>query len=237
MFSEVQSLFANLEYMKLFTSFTLVTGAMHGVLSLINQLPTDFGNDEIGYAASAVIVCGLIGAFAVGFLLDYTKAYRTIYKVLNVVSIAALIFFLSNCRDGAYTLFLQSGGLYGFLVIPTFPATIVCAVECSYPVPEEAAAGMLFVGMSLMSIVTTFVGQVLLQMHSDGNSAPLFPFGYFIMALMFLAAVPVLTFRGEYLRLNLDSKTGSGGGGTMTNPISSGLRYAAVTDTEDDDEA
>jgi MFS family permease len=124
-----------------FNCFFKSVGTIHGALSLIGQLPTNYSDSEIGYAASLITFCGLLGSFFCGFLLDYTKAYRTIYKVANVCAFFSLVFFVSNATDNRYALFMIAGCLYGFCVIPSYPATICCAVECCYPVPEEATVG------------------------------------------------------------------------------------------------
>lgn len=53
-----------------------------------------------------------------------------------------MILWLSNCSEHSnFTLFILSGALYGFAVLPTFAATIVCAVECTYPLPAEVSFG------------------------------------------------------------------------------------------------
>ncbi len=48
----------------------------------------------------------------------------------------------------------------------TVPATIVSTVECSYPVPEDASVGFLYIGANVMAIPLTFLGQVLYSIKS-----------------------------------------------------------------------
>jgi hypothetical protein len=38
------------------------------------------------------------------------------------------------------------------------PATIVSTVECSYPIPEDASVGFLYIGANVMAIPMTFLG-------------------------------------------------------------------------------
>eukprot|EP01034_Spumella_vulgaris_P030814 gene30814-38088_t len=131
------------------------TGTMHGCLALINQFPDNYGNDEVGYASSAILVSGLI-------------------------------------------------------------------VECAYPIPEEACVGIMIIGMNLWGICITFIGQVLLGLPSSHHSAPFFPFGYFLMSMAAIAVVPVLTFKGRYLRLEMDTQRESevnARGGSGQNPL------------------
>ena len=45
------------------------------------------------------------------------------------------------------------------------PATIVSTVECSYPVPEDASVGFLYIGANVMAIPLTFLGQVIILLY------------------------------------------------------------------------
>lgn len=77
---ELRQLFRNTEYMKLFFAFTVSLGNLNALAALLNQLPGDYSNAEAGNLGAVLIMSGFVGAFATGFLLDYTKAYRTILK-------------------------------------------------------------------------------------------------------------------------------------------------------------
>ncbi len=84
------------------------------------------------------------------------------------------------------------------------PATIVTSVECSYPAPEDASVGLLYMVANTTAIAMTFIGQVLLSLNSLGP-APLFPYGIWAIGFMTLAAIPVLLFKGKYFRMEQDS--------------------------------
>lgn len=83
------------------------------------------------------------------------------------------------------------------------PSTIVSVVECSYPTPEDASVGFLYIGANIMAIVMTFTGQILLTLPSP-LPAPFFPFGIWMSAFLLVILVPILTFSGQYLRLVQD---------------------------------
>lgn len=205
MFHEVKNLFRNAEYVKLFFSFTIVLGNLNALAALLNQLPGNYSNGEIGLTGAALIMSGFVGAFCTGFVLDYSKAYRTVLKSSFYLTFVAWIFFLSNCREGSFGLFIASGALLGFFTLPTIPATIVSTVECSYPVPEDASVGFLYIGANVMAIAMTFIGQVLLGMGSGPDPAPFFAYGYWVMSTLLLILVPVTMFQGQYFRLEEDT--------------------------------
>jgi len=117
MFREVKNLFKNWEYVKLFFSFTIILGNLNALAALLNQLPGGYSNSEIGATGAALIMSGFVGAFCTGFILDYTKAYRTILKGSYYLAFVSWIFFLSNCRPNQFGLFIASGALLGFFHI------------------------------------------------------------------------------------------------------------------------
>ena len=84
------------------------------------------------------------------------------------------------------------------------PATIVCAVECAYPIPEEASVGVLYMSGYTFSIATTFIGQVFLQ-ESNNQKAPFFPGGIWFLSTLIFSIAPALLFNGKYLRFEQDS--------------------------------
>jgi hypothetical protein len=90
------------------------------------------------------------------------------------------------------------------LPIPAVPATIVTAVECSYPAPQDASVGLLYMCANVTAIAMTFIGQVLLTQDSVGP-APLFPYAFWSIAFMMFATVPVLFFNGQYYRMEQDT--------------------------------
>jgi hypothetical protein len=97
--AEVKELFRKPEYVKLLIGFTialgpslslslslsssnliLFSGNLNALAALLNQLPGDYSNGKAGNLGAVLIMCGFLGAFVTGFVLDSTKAYRTILK-------------------------------------------------------------------------------------------------------------------------------------------------------------
>lgn len=53
---------------------------MNALAALLNQLPGDYSNGAAGSLGAVLILSGFLGAFLTGFILNSTKAYRTILK-------------------------------------------------------------------------------------------------------------------------------------------------------------
>ncbi len=119
MFGEIQKLFGNWEYSKLLFSFGIVLGSLNALAALLNQLPGGFSNGEVGLSGAVLIMSGFLGAFATGFVLDYTKAYQAVLKVAYVMTMLSWTFFMSNCRSNNFGLFIASAALLGGSTLPT----------------------------------------------------------------------------------------------------------------------
>eukprot|EP01038_Epipyxis_sp_PR26KG_P009236 gene9236-12450_t len=204
MLKESWNLLANYEYRKLFFAFTLILGNLNALAALLNQLPGGYTNGQIGTTGAVLIICGFLGAFATGFIIEYSKAYQTVLKTAYLCAFVAWIFFMANCHPNNFPLFIFGAALLGLVTLPSIPSTIVASVECAYPVPEDAAVGFLYVGANTMAIAMTFIGQVLLAMDSDFK-APFFPYGIWITCTLFVSVITIITFKGKYLRLEQDS--------------------------------
>lgn len=82
------------------------------------------------------------------------------------------------------------------------------AVECAYPVSEDLALGLLYIGANTMAIAMTFIGQVLLAYDPDSaGPSPLYPYSIWSTGTMILGLVPIILYNGKYLRLNQDLGT------------------------------
>lgn len=205
---DIKALLNNKQYVRLLIGFTIALGNLNAVAALLNQLPGDYSNSQVGNLGAILIMCGFIGAFASGFVLESTKAYRPILKSVYSVAVGTWIFFASNCRKDNYGLLLVSGGLLGFTLLPVIPSTIMNAVECAFPLSEDIALGLLYASANTLAIVMTFIGQVLLQADSFGP-APLFPYGLWVILTMFLGLIPTLLYDGQYMRNQQDDSGSS----------------------------
>jgi len=122
---DMKRLFENTEYLKLLFAFSIVLGNLNAVASLLNQLPGDYSNDQIGISGSVLIMAGFVGAFATGFLLDWSKSYHLIIKIAYVLTVICWVFFFSNCRTNNFPLFITSAALLGISTLPT-SKSILC---------------------------------------------------------------------------------------------------------------
>lgn len=195
----------NKEYVKLCLSFMFALGLLNAIAGLINQLPGDYTNAQVGFTGSSLILCGFFGAFVTGFILSNTGAYKEILKVSYVLAFLSCILFFCSCKSGGFTFFIASASLLGLTILPIIPATIVNSVECTYPLREDLGVGVMYVAANLAAIFLTCFGQFLLQIKSDNlsdffQSAPFFPFSWLTTGCLGLGLLCAISYQGEYLR-------------------------------------
>ena len=103
--------------------------------------------------------------------------------------------------------------LMGVTMLPLLPIALQCAVECTYPMPEESSAGLLMLVGNLLGLGFTYAIQGLCALTPDAaavdTSPGLLPFGWFALAVVAGAMGVVFGFNGQYLRLQADQAGGA----------------------------
>lgn len=114
-----------------------------------------------GFCASLFIGFGVLGALVLGLYVDRTKHFTEALKIgLCLTSLVSVAFALVSQLPGqthALAVICSLFGLFGFSVAPV---AMELAVECSFPVGEGAATGLVFVlgqaeGVLIMVLLTT----------------------------------------------------------------------------------
>lgn len=77
---------------------------------------------------------------------------------------------------------------------------MIVSVEVSYPIPADAAVGLLYMFANTAAIAMTFIGQVLLS-DSSSAPAPFFPYGLFIIIIFGFSLLPIVFFKGTFQRM------------------------------------
>ncbi|XP_014644285.1 PREDICTED: major facilitator superfamily domain-containing protein 7 isoform X2 [Ceratotherium simum simum] len=119
-----------------------------------------YSNEFAGFCESLFIEFGVLGALVLGLYVDRTKHFTGALKIgLCLTSMVSVAFALVSQLQGqtvALAVICSLFGLFGFSVAPV---AMELAVECSFPVGEGAAAGLIFVlgqaeGVLIMVLLT-----------------------------------------------------------------------------------
>lgn len=198
---EVNELFRNRDFVLLTIAFCIGVGFFNSVMTLLNQIvgPYGYSNDDSGTFGAVFIVCGLVGAGIMGKVLETTKAYLTSLRVgIILAGLANVLCFSLLYRDNFWVL-VVAFGIMGACVLPLLPTMLENCAECTYPIPEEVSAGILYSGSNLSALGFIFALQFLLEEDRLGPP-PLIPSTLFIFGILILAGIVIAFYNGEYKR-------------------------------------
>nr|XP_005609013.2 major facilitator superfamily domain-containing protein 7 isoform X2 [Equus caballus]XP_008541516.1 PREDICTED: major facilitator superfamily domain-containing protein 7 isoform X1 [Equus przewalskii] len=153
----------NKAYVILAVCFGGGIGIFSSFLALLEQVlcVKGYSNEFAGFCASLFIGFGVLGALVLGLYVDRTKHFTEALKIgLCLTSLVSVAFALVSQLPGqthALAVICSLFGLFGFSVAPV---AMELAVECSFPVGEGAATGLVFVlgqaeGVLIMVLLTT----------------------------------------------------------------------------------
>ncbi|XP_033069265.1 solute carrier family 49 member A3 isoform X4 [Trachypithecus francoisi] len=99
-----------------------------------------------GLCGALFIAFGILGALALGPYMDRTKHFTEATKIgLCLVSLACMAFALLSLLQGQIFALATTCSLLGLFGLSVTPVAMELAVECSFPVGEGAAVGLIFV--------------------------------------------------------------------------------------------
>lgn len=152
----------NKAYVVLAVSFGGGVGVFSSFSVLLEQVlcSNGYSNEFAGLCGALFIVFGILGALALGLYVDRTKRFTEAVKIGFCLTSLVCVAFALVSRLRGQTVALAAVcsllGLFGFSVAPV---AMELAVECSFPVGEGAAAGLVFVvgqaeGVLIMVLLT-----------------------------------------------------------------------------------
>ena len=132
--SEIGKLFKSKDFVILFVCFGVGLGLFNALTTLIEQIlcVRGYTDDDAGYFAGAMIVCGLVGCIVAGVVLDKTKKFEEISKLCFCMCSLACIFFTIiqlylNDKSTVYYLMLVAFCFIGFFGLPLLPVCMEMA--------------------------------------------------------------------------------------------------------------
>ncbi|XP_036135112.1 solute carrier family 49 member A3 [Molossus molossus] len=155
-------LLRNKAYVVLALCFGGGVGIFTSFSALLQQIlcASGYSNEFAGLCGALFIVFGILGALVLGLYVDRTKHFTEAIKIgFCLTSVVCVAFALVSQLQGqavALAAICSLLGLFGFSVAPV---AMELAVECSFPVGEGAAAGLVFIlgqaeGVLIMVLLT-----------------------------------------------------------------------------------
>ncbi|XP_054438176.1 solute carrier family 49 member A3 [Pteronotus mesoamericanus] len=155
-------LLRNKAYVILAVCFGGGVGIFSSFSALLEQVlcVEGYSNEFAGLCGALFIVFGILGALGLGLYVDRTKHFTEAVKVgFCLTSLVCVAFALVSQRRGQAVALAAICSLLGLLGFSAAPVAMELAVECSFPVGEGAAAGLVFVlgqveGLLIMLLLT-----------------------------------------------------------------------------------
>ncbi|XP_055290683.1 solute carrier family 49 member A3 isoform X7 [Moschus berezovskii] len=159
----------NKAYIVLAVCFGGGIGIFSSFSALLEQIlcVNGYSSEFAGLCGALFIAFGVLGAVALGLYVDRTKHFTEAIKIGLCLTSLACVAFAVSVRLAAQVSQLQGQtvalaaicSLLGFFGFSVAPVAMELAVECSFPVGEGAAAGLVFVlgqaeGVLLMVLLT-----------------------------------------------------------------------------------
>ncbi|XP_020956472.1 major facilitator superfamily domain-containing protein 7 isoform X2 [Sus scrofa] len=175
-----------------------------------------YSDEFAGLCGALFIVFGVLGALALGLYVDRTKHFTGAIKIgLCLTSLVCVAFALVSQLQGQTVALAAICSLFGFFGFAVAPVAMELAVECSFPVGEGAAAGLLFVLgqaegvliMMLLAALTVRRAEPSFSTCQDGQDPLDWKVSMLLMAglCVLFSCLMVLFFHTPYRRLQAEA--------------------------------
>ncbi|CAH1782577.1 unnamed protein product [Owenia fusiformis] len=165
-FEGLKKLAKNKAYWVLAISFGSGLGLFTSLTTLLEQIlcPRGYGNSFSGLCGALLIAFGILGAAIAGIIVDKTKKFEEVAKLLYGFAAISGVFFALIAREiNQAVLIAVATSLFGMFGFALYPICLELSVECSYPVGEAVSAGGLIISGQIQGIIFIIVMQVLAQ--------------------------------------------------------------------------
>ncbi|XP_049645852.1 solute carrier family 49 member A3 [Suncus etruscus] len=163
-------LLQNRAYILLAVCFGGAVGICSAFSALLEQVlcVNGYSNDFAGLCGALFIAFGILGALVLGLYVDRTKHFTEALKIgLSLTSVVFIAFALVSQLQGQALALAAICSLLGFCGFSVAPVAMELAVECSFPVGEGAAAGLIFVVGQAQGVVIMLLLPALAVRRAD----------------------------------------------------------------------
>lgn len=197
MWKDSSALLRNRDFNLLNLGFSIATGMAWTLLTVESQLlsPCGYSDDVAGISGAALLALGIVVAFAAAPVMQRTRAYNLLQKVVMGLCAAATVFVLAVNRPGNSALVIGAWLILGAWIQPLLPLTLEHAAEMTYPVPADVSSAVLQTCANIVATIQTFAITPLLDLKGSSDCSTIYtPTAAFVLSFMvlgFLVTLPV----------------------------------------------
>eukprot|EP00038_Savillea_parva_P009689 m.185205 g.185205 ORF g.185205 m.185205 type:complete len:484 (-) comp16379_c0_seq1:64-1515(-) len=155
----LKTLVTSWQYWLLFLSFGIGVGIFNAVATLMSQILVGQGysEDDAGENSAVLIGAGIVGAALAGILLDYTKWFLALLKACFLLATGAFALFAMYQQPNSLNEIMGVTAVMGFFCFALLPVALELSVEITYPIPEAASSGFLWMSGQVFGITFTLI--------------------------------------------------------------------------------
>jgi len=197
----------------LFVAFCLGLGVFNALLALVAQWlqPCHYSAGTSGGLGATFVSVGVPAAAAIALALDATRRYKSAVKFVAAMDLVSTVLVACAARRNDAPLLYVAFGALGGSIVATSAVVMETAVECTYPISPEVSTGALFCGGNILSIISTYAFQWLLELQHGGCEPltrvfvrPHAPVALFLVINVFLCSILLFCYDGPYRRLEAE---------------------------------
>ncbi|XGW21165.1 hypothetical protein V3C99_004260 [Haemonchus contortus] len=155
------------DFALLFVTYGINTGVFYAVSTLLAQMVLPFYPEEsvaIGQIGVVIVVSGMLGSVAGGFLLDRFKKFKLTTLLDYFLSFLAMLTFTFTLDLGYLAIVFINSAVLGFFMTGYLPIGFEFAAEITFPAAEGTTSNLLNASAQVFGILLTMaMGKV---MHS-----------------------------------------------------------------------
>jgi len=137
---------------------------VYGTLSaIINNLiaPYNYSTMDSTIIGALFIVAGVTGTIVSGILMDISKKYLFIYKMIGWLSLTCSVCIFFTMPSKNFYLLLINTTFLGYSLVPVLAIGYTISVEISYPVSEAMSNGLITMLAQIVGFVLTYIATYL----------------------------------------------------------------------------
>ncbi|XP_012566797.2 heme transporter FLVCR1 isoform X1 [Hydra vulgaris] len=166
-----------------------LTGAISLFLNLfMDKYKNDFA-EKVGWMGVFNLICGIVGCFVFGILLDKLKKFRALATIINFSAMMTWLAFIltlkkTNSFYGPFALFL----IFGFFSYPYVTVGFEQSAEMTFPVPEEFSSAFILIISHIYGLI---FGLVFGYLYRTGlvETVPYIVTGFYFLSTLLTCSV------------------------------------------------
>jgi MFS family permease len=185
MFDGLKSMLKQKDFILLMVIFFIGLGMFNGITTWIEEIvgPNGFSAAQAGYSGGAMLIGGVLGAFAIPLISD-SRRRRKPFIILALIGLIPGLVGLTFVDSRSYWLLLVSSFVFGFFLLSAGPIGFQYGAEITLPAPEGTSNSLLLV-MGQVSGIVFILGM-------DAFKAPSGSMRDSLLALLALTLVAVV---------------------------------------------